>query len=76
VVDYGPALAHSAARRNALRAFEPDDNDEAPASSESLRTIVRGYVLDPGTRIETVNMGPNRYGRLKIIVALEVADGA
>jgi hypothetical protein len=78
VVDYGPTLAcgssaHSAAG-NALQTFTP--NDEAPAPSESLRTLTRRYVLDPGTRIETVSIGPNRYGRLKVFIALEVADGA
>jgi hypothetical protein len=77
VVDYGPTLAggasaHSAAG-NALQTFAPDG--EAPAPSESLRILTRRYILDPGTRIETVNIGPNRYGRLKIIIALEVADG-
>jgi hypothetical protein len=77
VVDYGPTLAggasaHSAAG-NALPPFAPEG--EAPAPSESLRTLTRRYVLDPETRIESVNMGPNRYGRLKMIIALEVADG-
>jgi hypothetical protein len=81
MVDHGPTLtggasAHSAAG-NAVQTFVAPD-DEAPASSESLRSLTRRYVLDPGTRIETVqtvNIGPNRYGRLKIIIALEVADG-
>jgi hypothetical protein len=78
VVDYGPTLAggasaHSAAPGNTIQTFAPDS--EAPASSESLRNLTRRYVLDPGTRFETVNIGPNRYGRLKIIIALEVADG-
>lgn len=80
VVDYGPTLAdghgasaHSAAGNVAIQTFAPDG--EAPAPSESLRTLSRRYVLDPGTRFETVNIGPNRCGRLKIIIALEVADG-
>ena len=77
MVDYGPtvacdASAHSAAG-NAQQPFLPDG--EAPALSESLRNLTRRYVLDPGTRIETVNIGPNRYGRLKVIIELEVADG-
>jgi len=77
MADYGPTLAggasaHSTAR-NAIQTFAPDG--EAPASSESLRALTRRYVLDPGTCFETVNIGPNRYGRLKVIIALEVADG-
>ena len=77
MIDYGPALAdgasaHSAAG-NAIQTFVPDG--EAPVPSESLRTLARRYVLDPGTRFETIDIGPNRYGRLKIIIALEVADG-
>lgn len=77
MVDYGPTLAGGvsaySAAGNALQTFPPDD--EAPALSESLRSLTRRYVLDPGTRIETVNIGPNRYGRMKVIIALEVADG-
>ena len=77
MVDYGHSLggdasAHSAAG-DAPQTFAPDE--EAPEPSESLRTLARRYVLDPGTRIETVNIGPKRCGRLKIIIALEVADG-
>ncbi|KAH9992605.1 hypothetical protein BJV77DRAFT_1001830 [Russula vinacea] len=37
--------------------FAPDGEAPAP-SSESLRVLTRRYVLDPGTRIETVHMGP------------------
>ena len=66
----GGATAHSAAG-NDVQA--PDG--EAPAPSESLRTFTRRYVLDPGTRVETVHMGPKRYGRLKIVITLDAADG-
>lgn len=38
--------------------------------------FARRYVLDPGTRIDTIHMGSGGYGRLKIIITLEVADGA
>lgn len=77
MVDYRPTLvgdasAHSAAG-NALQTFAP--NGEAHEPSETLKMLTRHYVLDPETRIEAVNIGPNRRGRLKIIVALEVADG-
>lgn len=44
--------------------------------SESMIFFARRYVLDPGTRIDTIHMGPGGYGRLKIIITLEVADGA
>ncbi len=80
MVDYGPAFggpsAHNA-EGSSVQTFAPgsDDASEAPAPSESLRTLTTRYVCDPGTRIETVNIGPNRDGRLKIIIALEVADG-
>lgn len=77
MIDYGPTLAgdasaHSAAG-NLPQTFAPDGEPHEP--SETLRMLTRHYVLDPGTRIEAVNIGPNRCGRLKIIVALEVADG-
>jgi hypothetical protein len=77
VINYGPALglgeasAQSAAGHDVQ--FVPDG--EAPAPSESLRTLTRRYVLDPGTRIETVNIGLNGYGRLKVTITLEAADG-
>ena len=76
MVDYGATLggpsAHSVTG-NDVQAFAPDG--EAPAPSESLKILTRRYVLDPGTCIETVHIGPNRYGRLKIIITLEAADG-
>ncbi len=71
MVDYGPTVAlggpsaHSAAGNGA---------SEAPTPSGSL-TLARRYVLDPGTRIDTVNIGPSRWGRRSIVIALEVADG-
>ena len=46
-----------------------------PVPSESLRTLTRRYVLDPETLVEAVHIGPNRYGRLKVIITLEVPDG-
>jgi hypothetical protein len=77
MVDYGPTLTGGASAHSAtgdvLPPFAPDG--EAPAPSESLRTLTRRCVLDPGTHIESVNMGPNIYGRLKMIIVLEVADG-
>ena len=76
MVYYGPtpggANAQSATR-NDVQASVSDA--EAPAQSESLRTLTRRYVLDQRTHIETIDIGPNRYGRRKIIVTLEVADG-
>lgn len=76
MVDYGPTLggasAHSATA-NGVRGFASDG--EAPAPSESLGALARRYVLDPGTRIESVHIGPNRYGRLKVIIMLDAADG-
>jgi hypothetical protein len=44
-------------------------------SSESLKTLSKRYVLDPGTSIETVQIESGRCGRLKIIITLEAADG-
>ena len=38
--------------------------------------IARRYVLDPGTRIDTIHMGSGGHGRLKIVITLEVPDGA
>ena len=77
MIGYGPALAGGASARsaagNAIQTFAPDG--EALAPSESLRTLARRYVLDPGTRFEAVNIGPNICGRLKILIVLEVADG-
>jgi hypothetical protein len=74
---YGPTLGLGGASAQSATGhdvqFSPDG--EAPAPSESLRTLSRRYVLDPGTRIETVNIGSNRYGRLKITITLEAADG-
>ena len=80
MADHGPTLgaavggpsAHSVTG-NDVQAFAPDG--EVPAPSKSLETLTRRYVLDPGTRIEAVHIGPNRYGRLKIIITLEAADG-
>lgn len=77
MINYGPTVggaisAQSAAGNDAQ--FASDGEAPAP-SSESLRTLTRRYVLDPGTRIEAVHMGPNGYGRLKIIITLEAADG-
>jgi hypothetical protein len=76
MVYYGPALGGASAQSaagNDVQASVPDS--EAPARSESLRTLTRRYVLDQRTCIETVDIGPNRYGRRKIIVTLEVAEG-
>jgi hypothetical protein len=76
VVDYGPSLGESSAQSaagNDVHASVP--HGEARAPSEGLRTLTRRYILDPGTRIETVDIGPNRYGRRKIIIVLEVTDG-
>jgi hypothetical protein len=75
VVDYGPTFDRSSAQNAAgddVQVSIPDG--EARAPSECLRTLTRRYVLDPATRIETVDIGPNRYGRRKIIIALETAD--
>ena len=69
----GGASARSAAG-NAPVNFEPDGRALRPAPSETLTTLTRHYILDPGTRIETVNIGPNICGRRKMLVALEVAD--
>jgi len=44
-------------------------------SSESLRNIVRRYMLDPGTHVDAVQMASNGYGRLKVFVTLEATDG-
>ena len=76
MVNYGPTLGGSSAQSaagNDVQASVPDG--EAPALSDNLRTLTRRYVLDPGTRIETVDIGPNRYGRRKITITLEAADG-
>jgi hypothetical protein len=42
--------------------------------SESLNFFARRYVLDPGTRVDAILMGTSGYGRLKIVLTLEVAD--
>ena len=76
VVDYGPALGGASAHGTTwsdVQALVPDGG--GPTPSESLRTLSRRYILDPGTHVETVHIGPNRYGRLKVIITLEVADG-
>ena len=44
--------------------------------SESLTFFARRYVLDPGTRVDAIHMGTGGYGRLKIVIMLEVADGS
>jgi len=44
--------------------------------SESLKFFARRYVLDPGTRVDDIHMGTGGYGRLKIVMTLEVPDGA
>ena len=43
---------------------------------ESLKFFARRYVLNPGTRVEDVHMGTGGYGCLKIVITLEVPDGA
>ena len=48
---------------------------QPPATSESLRFFARRYVLDPGTRIDDIHMGSSGYGRLKIVITLDAADG-
>ena len=73
MVDYRTTLpvgtsAHGSAG-NAPQAFAP--NGEAPAPSERFRTLTRHYVLDPGAHFKAVNIGPNRCGRRKIIIALK-----
>jgi hypothetical protein len=76
VVDYGHTLGGASAHSTAgsdVQALARDGEGLAP--SESLRTLSRRYILDPGTRIDTVQIGPNRYGRLKVIITLETADG-
>jgi hypothetical protein len=73
VVNYG--LTGGATAHNAAGNDVQTPGGEAPAPSESLRALTRRYVLDPETRIETVHMGPNRYGRLKIVITLEAVDG-
>jgi hypothetical protein len=78
VVDHGATLARASTHTgsvvgNDVQGSAPDD--ETPKPSESLRNLSGRYVLDPGTRIETVHIGPSRCGRLKIIITLEAADG-
>ena len=79
MINYGPTLGLGPGGAGAQSAAEHDvqfaPDGEAPAPSESLRTLTRRYVLDPGTRIETVNIGPNGYGRLIVTITLEAADG-
>ena len=76
VVDYGPTLGRASAHSTTwsdVQVLAPDGG--GPIPSESLRTLSRRYILDPGTHVETVHIGPNRYGRLKVIITLEIADG-
>jgi hypothetical protein len=75
VVDCGPTLGEASAHKagSDVQALTPDG--EGSGSSESLRILTRRYILDPGTRIETVHIGPSGYGRLKIIITLDAADG-
>jgi hypothetical protein len=48
---------------------------ETPVISESLRFFARRYVLDPGSRIDAIHLGTGAgYGRLKIVIVLEVMD--
>ena len=64
MVNYGPALNRSSAQNaagNDVEASVPDG--EACASSECLRSLTKRYVLDLGTRIETVDIGPNVAGK-------------
>ena len=42
---------------------------------ESLRSFARRYVLDPETRFDAVHMEPGRFGRLKVVITFEAADG-
>ena len=56
------------------QAFASTAGAEAPVISESLRFFARRYVLDPGTRIDTIHMGTSGYGRLKIVIMLEAVD--
>jgi hypothetical protein len=37
--------------------------------------FARRYILDPGTRVNAIHMGSGNYGRLKIVITLEAADG-
>jgi len=66
----GPSAAGADAH-----AYAPPTEAPAPMSSESLRNIVRRYMLDPGTHVDAVQMASNGYGRLKVFVTLEATDG-
>ena len=68
-------LTDGATAHNAAGNIQAPDGEAPAPSSESLRVLTRRYVLDPGTRIETVHMGPKGYGRLKIVITLEAVDG-
>ena len=57
-----------------VQPFTPTPGVEAPVISESLRLFTRRYVLNPGTRIDTIHMGTSGYGRLKIVITLEAVD--
>jgi hypothetical protein len=62
---------HATATTNAQARGPASD---APASSESLKTLARRCILDPGTRVDIVRMESSGCGRLKVMVMLEVAD--
>ena len=73
VIEYGGMP--SAQRAGAADAQPYASTAQALMYWESLRSLARRYVLDPGTRFDTVHMEPGRYGRLKVVITLEAADG-
>ena len=75
MIEYGPLGTASAQNAGAADARPYASTAQALASSENFRPFVRRYVLDPGTRFNSVQMEPGRYGRLKVVITLEAADG-
>ncbi|KAH9952936.1 hypothetical protein BC827DRAFT_1159497 [Russula dissimulans] len=71
---YGTTSAPSAAGADP-HAYAPAAEAPAPVPSESLRNIARGFLLAPGTHFDAVHITSNAYGRLKVFITLEAADG-
>jgi hypothetical protein len=47
---------------------------DSPLPSEFLRSLGRRFILDPGTRVNAVNLEASGRGGLKVTITLETAD--
>ncbi|KAI9439433.1 hypothetical protein F5148DRAFT_858797 [Russula earlei] len=79
VIEYGPSYgtfqagAYGAADSEE-QSYAANAEAPAPSPSENLRTFARQYILHPGTRIDTINISSG-YGRVRVTITLEAADG-